>query len=67
MVPSDAFEKSQPRLVSYCRAGVLATLGLFRTWEEADAASAVDKAKNKLEELGGKLKEAIGKVSGDER
>lgn len=27
--------------------------------------SAVDKAKNKLEELGGKAKEAIGKVTGD--
>ncbi len=25
----------------------------------------VDKAKNKLEELGGKAKEAIGKVTGD--
>jgi uncharacterized protein YjbJ (UPF0337 family) len=28
--------------------------------------SGVDKAKNKLEELGGKAKEAIGKVTGDE-
>ena len=27
--------------------------------------SAVDKAKNKLEELGGKAKEAIGKITGD--
>jgi uncharacterized protein YjbJ (UPF0337 family) len=27
--------------------------------------SGVDKAKNKLEELGGKAKEAIGKVTGD--
>ena len=27
--------------------------------------SGVDKAKNKLDELGGKVKEAIGKVTGD--
>ena len=27
--------------------------------------SGVDKAKNKLEELGGKAKEAIGKLTGD--
>jgi uncharacterized protein YjbJ (UPF0337 family) len=27
--------------------------------------SAVDKAKNKLEELGGKAKQAIGKITGD--
>jgi uncharacterized protein YjbJ (UPF0337 family) len=27
--------------------------------------SGVDKAKNKLDELGGKAKEAIGKVTGD--
>lgn len=27
--------------------------------------SAVDKAKNKLEELGGRAKEAIGKITGD--
>lgn len=27
--------------------------------------SAVDKAKNKLEELGGKAKAAIGKITGD--
>lgn len=27
--------------------------------------SAVDKAKNKLEELGGKAKEVIGKITGD--
>ena len=27
--------------------------------------SAVDKAKNKLDELGGKAKEAVGKVTGD--
>ena len=27
--------------------------------------SGVDKAKNKLEELGGKAKDAIGKVTGD--
>ncbi len=28
--------------------------------------SAEDKAKNKLDELGGKVKEAVGKVLGDE-
>jgi uncharacterized protein YjbJ (UPF0337 family) len=28
--------------------------------------SAEDKAKNKLDELGGKVKEAVGKVTGDE-
>ncbi|HKI41828.1 MAG TPA: CsbD family protein [Mycobacterium sp.] len=27
--------------------------------------SGADKAKNKLEELGGKVKEAVGKVTGD--
>jgi uncharacterized protein YjbJ (UPF0337 family) len=27
--------------------------------------SGVDKAKNKLDELGGKVKEAVGKVTGD--
>jgi uncharacterized protein YjbJ (UPF0337 family) len=31
----------------------------------ADTVSGVDKAKNKLEELGGKAKEAIGKLTGD--
>ena len=31
----------------------------------ADAVSATDKAKNKAEELGGKAKEAVGKVTGD--
>ena len=28
--------------------------------------SAEDKAKNKIDEIGGKVKEAIGKVTGDE-
>ena len=27
--------------------------------------SAIDKAKNKLEEVGGEIKEAVGKVTGD--
>jgi uncharacterized protein YjbJ (UPF0337 family) len=29
--------------------------------------SATDKAKNKVEDLGGKAKEAVGKVTGDDR
>jgi uncharacterized protein YjbJ (UPF0337 family) len=29
--------------------------------------SATDKAKNKIEDLGGKAKEAVGKVTGDDR
>lgn len=29
--------------------------------------SVEDKAKNKIDELGGKVKEAVGKVTGDER
>jgi uncharacterized protein YjbJ (UPF0337 family) len=30
-----------------------------------DTVSATDKAKNKIEDLGGKAKEAVGKVTGD--
>jgi uncharacterized protein YjbJ (UPF0337 family) len=33
--------------------------------EGADAVSGTDKAKNKVEDLGGKAKEAVGKVTGD--
>ncbi|MDT5246369.1 MAG: hypothetical protein QOD36_3745 [Mycobacterium sp.] len=29
--------------------------------------SATDKAKNKIEDVGGKAKEAVGKVTGDDR
>ena len=29
--------------------------------------SVEDKAKNKIDEIGGKVKEAVGKVTGDER
>jgi uncharacterized protein YjbJ (UPF0337 family) len=33
--------------------------------EGADAVSGTDKAKNKVQDMGGKAKEAVGKVTGD--